>query len=183
MVCPLGRDGQDRPTEWRGTGELHVLAALEDVKRRFRIDSDRIVCTGLSMGGTGTTYLCSRYPDVFAAGIPLASTYSHISLVANLRDVPMFYVHGGKDWPICENRPDPDHQECTASASGNLWMLADARHNVVRGADRVPVDAETAACGSPASHYPSRISRRGHAQWVEIQAIQRWMVRRGGCQH
>ena len=100
VLCPFGADAHGRPTEWRGVGEMHVLAALEDVQRRFRIDPDRIVCTGQSMGGTGTTYLCCRYPDLFAAGIPLASTYGHISLVTNLRHVPMFYVHGGKDWPI-----------------------------------------------------------------------------------
>lgn len=178
VVCPLGRDGQDRPTEWRGTGELHVLAALEDVKRRFRIDSDRIVCTGLSMGGTGTTYLCSRYPDVFAAGIPLASTYSHISLVANLRDVPMFYVHGGKDWPIyAKTGPIPITKEMhRLGYHGSLWMLADAGHNVVReSADRVfqwTLKQQRAA-------HPRHITHRayfpphGRAWWVEIQAIQR----------
>jgi len=79
VLCPLGNDAEGRPTEWRGVGELHVLAALEDVQRRFRIDADRIICTGQSMGGTGTTYLCCRYPDVFAAGIPLASTYGHVA--------------------------------------------------------------------------------------------------------
>ena len=99
VLCPLGNAALNRPTEWRGVGELHVLAAIEDVANRFRIDPERIVCTGQSMGGTGTTYLCCRYPDVFAAGIPLASTYGHVALVANLRDVPMFFVHGAKDWP------------------------------------------------------------------------------------
>ncbi len=100
VLCPRGCDELRRPTEWRGMGELNVLAAIEDACSRFRLDRDRIVCTGQSMGGTGTTYLCCRYPDLFAAGIPLGSTYGHVSLVTNLRHVPMFYVQGEDDWPV-----------------------------------------------------------------------------------
>ncbi len=65
ILCPSEGDPIGRPTEWRGVGELHVMTALEDVCRRFQIDRDRIVLTGQSMGGTGTTYLCCRYPDLF----------------------------------------------------------------------------------------------------------------------
>lgn len=71
ILSPSEGDPLGLPTEWRGVGELHVLRALEDVCRNFKIDRDRIVVTGQSMGGTGTTYLCCRYPDLFAAGIPL----------------------------------------------------------------------------------------------------------------
>ena len=31
VLCPMGNDGLNRPTEWRGTGAIHVLAALEQV--------------------------------------------------------------------------------------------------------------------------------------------------------
>ena len=62
VVCPHGRG----TTEYRGLGENDVLTVLEEVCRRFLIDRDRIVCSGQSMGGTGTTYLCSRYPDLFS---------------------------------------------------------------------------------------------------------------------
>ena len=157
--------------------ELHVLAALDDVKRRFRIDSDRIVCTGLCMGGTGTTYLCSRYPDVFAAGIPLASTYGHISLVTNLRDVPLFHVHGGKDWPIyAKTGSIPITEEMhRLGYHDSLWMLADAGHNVVaQSASAFPVGAGAAARGSSASHHArAYFAPHGRAWSVEIQEIER----------
>ncbi|MCF7838704.1 MAG: hypothetical protein K9N49_08755, partial [Candidatus Marinimicrobia bacterium] len=76
LLCPLGTDEDGLPTEWRGAAELNVLAAIEDAQRRFRIDPERIVCSGQSMGGTGTTYLCCRYPDIFAAG-PRAHVFRH----------------------------------------------------------------------------------------------------------
>ncbi|NLF70388.1 MAG: prolyl oligopeptidase family serine peptidase [Candidatus Anammoximicrobium sp.] len=178
VVCPFGGDAQGRPTEWRGVGELHVLAALEDVQRRFRIDPDRIVCTGQSMGGTGTTYLCCRYPDVFAAGIPLASTYGHISLVTNLRDVPMFYVHGGQDWPIyAKTGPLPITDEMRRLGyNGSLWMIAETGHNTMSvSTERV---LEWALQQKRVAH-PRRITHRayfpphGRAWWVEIQDIER----------
>jgi len=178
VVCPFGGDAQGRPTEWRGVGELHVLAALEDVQRRFRIDPDRIVCTGQSMGGTGTTYLCCRYPDVFAAGIPLASTYGHISLVTNLRDVPMFYVHGGQDWPIyAKTGPLPITDEMRRLGyNGSLWMIAEVGHNTMSVSTERVLDW---ALQQKRVAHPRRITHRayfpphGRAWWVEIQDIER----------
>jgi len=178
VLCPLGADAQGRPTEWRGVGELHLLAALEDVERRFRVDPGRIVCTGQSMGGTGTTYLCCRYPDLFAAGIPLASTYGHISLVANLRHVPMFYVHGGKDWPIyAKTGPIPITEEMRRLGyQGSLWMIPEAPHNTMDvSTERV---MQWAVQQRRVAH-PRHITHRayfpphGRAWWVEIQDIER----------
>lgn len=178
VLCPQGADAQGRPTEWRGVGELHVLAALDDVQRRFRIDPDRIVCTGQSMGGTGTTYLCCRYPDLFAAGIPLASTYGHISLVTNLRDVPMFYVHGAQDWPIyAQTGPIPITEEMRRLGyEGSLWMIAEASHNTMGvSTERV---MEWALQQKRVTH-PRHITHRayfpphGRAWWMEIQDIER----------
>jgi len=178
VLCPYGNDAQDRPTEWTGVGELHVLAALEDAQRRFNIDPERIVCTGQSMGGTGTTYLCCRYPDLFAAGIPLASTYGHLSLVTNLRHVPMFYVHGAKDWPIyAETGPIPITQEMQRLGyNGQLWMIEGAGHNTMDvSTERV---IEWAVKQQRVAH-PRHVTHRayfpahGRAWWVEIQNIAR----------
>ncbi len=178
VLCPLGNDALGRPTEWRGLGEIHVLAAVEDAQRRFRIDAERIVCTGQSMGGTGTTYLCCRYPDVFAAGIPLASTYGHVSLVANLRDVPMFYVHGAKDWPIyAKTGPIPLTEEMQRMGyRGSLWMIPNANHNTMDVSTQRVLD--WAAEQRRVAH-PRHITHRayfpphGRAWWVEIQQIDR----------
>lgn len=54
---------------WR----VEALKALMDeiVADRADVDSQRLYVTGLSMGGYGSWSLLSRYPDYFAAAIPI----------------------------------------------------------------------------------------------------------------
>ncbi|HBJ86245.1 MAG TPA: hypothetical protein DDZ88_20750 [Verrucomicrobiales bacterium] len=178
VLCPLGTDANGLPTEWRGEAEINVLAAIEEVRRRYRIDEERIICTGQSMGGTGTTYLCCRYPDLFAAGIPLASTYGHLSLVTNLRHVPMLYVQGAKDWPIyAATGPIPITQEMQRLGyNGELWMVPDAPHNTMHVSTPRVLDW---ALQQKRVANPGHITHRayfpphGRAWWAEIQQIER----------
>ncbi|MBT3375430.1 MAG: DUF4838 domain-containing protein [Lentisphaerae bacterium] len=171
-VCPHGRG----TTEYRGIGENDVLAVVEEVCKQFLIDPDRIICSGQSMGGTGTTYLCCRYPDVFAAGIPLASTYGHLALVENLRHVPMFYVQGAKDWPVyAKDGPIPitKHME-ELGYDGTLWVVPDQPHNTMTASTERVLDW---ALGQRLIRRPERVTFRtflpihGKAYWTEIQEI------------
>lgn len=178
LLSPLGTDAHGLPTEWRGEAEINAIAAIEDAGKRFKIDPDRIVCTGQSMGGTGTTYLCCRYPDLFAAGVPLASTYGHVSLVANLRNTPMLYVQGGDDWPIyAETGPIPITQEMAKLGyNGELWTVPGASHNTFLESTERVVDW---ALKQRRVAHPKRITQRayfpphGRAWWLEIREIDR----------
>jgi predicted esterase len=176
ILCPSEGDPLGRPTEWRGVGELHVLKSLEDVCRRFQIDQDRIVLTGQSMGGTGTTYLCCRYPDLFAAGIPLASTYGHLTLLENLRHVPMFYVQGADDWPIYA-QDGPIRIVGRLEQLGydaQLWMVPDVGHNTMEITTPQVLDW---ALQQHLVKHPQRVTHRaylpihGRAYWAEISAL------------
>lgn len=176
ILCPSEGDPLKLPTEWRGLGEVNALACLEDVCRRFRIDRDRIVLSGQSMGGTGTTYLCCHYPDLFAAGIPLASTYGHVSLVTNLRHVPMFYVQGEKDWPIyAATGPIPLTKELSRLGyNGSLWMVPGAEHNTMSQSTERVLDW---ALQQRLVKHPLHVTHRtylpihGRAYWTEIQKL------------
>ncbi|QDV24837.1 5'-nucleotidase C-terminal domain-containing protein [Aureliella helgolandensis] len=177
ILCPSEGDPIGRPTEWRGVGELNVLAALQDVCQRFEIDRDRIVLTGQSMGGTGTTYLCCRYPDVFAGGIPLASTYGHLTLLENLRYVPMFYVQGSDDWPIyAQDGPLRIMKRLTQlDYEAELWMVPDVGHNTM--AVSTPRVLDWALQQRLVKH-PRHVTHRaylpihGRAHWLEIVSLQ-----------
>lgn len=172
VVCPHGRG----TTEYRGIGENDVLTVIEQVCRRFKIDEDRIVCSGQSMGGTGTTYLCCRYPDLFAGGAPLASTYGHIALVENLRHVPMLYVQGAKDWRIyAKDGPIPITKRMEELGyNGRLWMIADQPHNTMEVSTGPVLDW---ALEQRLVRHPKRVTFRaympihGRAYWTEIQEI------------
>ena len=48
--------------------ERRLLAYLEYFESKYPIDKTRVYVQGGSMGGTGTTSLCLRYPKIFAAG-------------------------------------------------------------------------------------------------------------------
>lgn len=52
---------------YRWAGETDVFEAIEDVCRRYRIDRERIVLRGMSMGASGTWHLGLKHPDRFAA--------------------------------------------------------------------------------------------------------------------
>lgn len=54
---------------WWDPAELGTL--LDAVEREYRVDPDRVVVTGLSMGGYGTWALAEAFPERFAAIAPV----------------------------------------------------------------------------------------------------------------
>jgi len=52
---------------YRWAGETDVFEAIESACRNYRIDRDRIVLRGMSMGASGTWHLGLKHPDYFVA--------------------------------------------------------------------------------------------------------------------
>ena len=82
------------------TSEEAVLALLEHVQGEYRIDADRIVITGFSLGGMGTWYFASRHAEMFSAAIPMASR----PMIADgsgpdRAAVQRFEEEGSVEWP------------------------------------------------------------------------------------
>jgi predicted esterase len=63
LLLPFGRSN----TDFLSIGEVDVLRALEEMKKRYPIDETRIYLAGYSMGGSGVWTMLSHYPGVFAA--------------------------------------------------------------------------------------------------------------------
>ena len=81
-----------------------LLALLEDITRKYRVDTNRIYLTGLSMGGYGTWSLGIAHPNKFAAIAPICGGGETIPiLIANtakkeqLKSLPVWAFHGAKD--------------------------------------------------------------------------------------
>ncbi|HEX5271610.1 MAG TPA: prolyl oligopeptidase family serine peptidase [Gemmataceae bacterium] len=51
-------------------GEVDLFEALENVKKHYPIDEDRLVVRGFSMGGAAVWHFAVHYPSVFAAAAP-----------------------------------------------------------------------------------------------------------------
>jgi len=80
--------------------EEGVLALLEHVRDEYRIDVDRVVVTGFSLGGMGTWYFASRYPELFSAAISMAGVpVIASSTESGGRSVQRFVESGSFDWP------------------------------------------------------------------------------------
>jgi predicted esterase len=62
LLMPYGRSN----TEFMGIGEKDVLDTIGFTSREYRIDSDRVVLAGMSMGGSGAYAIACHYPDRFA---------------------------------------------------------------------------------------------------------------------
>jgi pimeloyl-ACP methyl ester carboxylesterase len=84
---------------YQGIPEKDVYDVLNDVKKRFSVDEDRIYLTGLSMGGGGTLWIGLTRPDLWAALAPVcpappAGTEQYTS---NALNIPMHFYHGDQD--------------------------------------------------------------------------------------
>jgi predicted peptidase len=79
--------------------EAAVLALLDHVRGEYRIDPDRLVVTGFSLGGMGTWYFASRHAEMFSAAIPMAS----VPMIAISSEpgsaVQRFTEAGSVEWP------------------------------------------------------------------------------------
>jgi len=91
MVAPDALDGG--PWETRQNEEA-VLWLLDSVMRSYRIDRGKVIVTGFSMGGAGTWHFAGKYPDRFAAAVPVAGRPP--ATAAGWR-VPVFAVHSRSD--------------------------------------------------------------------------------------
>lgn len=72
---------------YRWAGETDVLEAMDDVRRRFRIDDRRITLRGFSMGGAGAWHLGMHHPAVWSsvgAGAGFCDTIHHLNLTEPL---------------------------------------------------------------------------------------------------
>jgi predicted peptidase len=63
------------------------------------VDTNRIYITGLSMGGFGAFDAISRYPDLFAAAVPVCGG-GDVTKAALISHIPMWIFHGAKDGAV-----------------------------------------------------------------------------------
>ena len=97
---------------YRFAGETDVFEAMNDVKRRFRIDEDRIILHGFSMGGAGAWHLGMHHPSVWSSVGPGAGFVD-------------FYRYQKKDPDNPEQRlPEPQHTTLTIYDTVNYALNA-----------------------------------------------------------
>lgn len=94
VACPKGR----KPTSmYVGDAERDVMDVIEEMKRAYRIDPDRIYLTGHSMGGFGTWSIAINHPGMFAALAPIAGGVTNPASMSKIAHIPQLVIHGDKD--------------------------------------------------------------------------------------
>jgi predicted peptidase len=73
-----------------------ALAVLDDVLANYKTDRDRVVVTGLSMGGSGTWDIATAHPDRFAALAPICGQ-GRTEMTKTLKSLPTWVVCGDAD--------------------------------------------------------------------------------------
>lgn len=104
--CPAGMAWSNVERERGNTGmklkdtpsrPMELLRMLIDtLKTKLPVDPKRIYITGLSMGGFGTYDAIERYPDLFAAAVPVCGG-GDTSRAASIAKIPIWIFHGAED--------------------------------------------------------------------------------------
>jgi predicted peptidase len=81
-----------------------LIALLDDLLKRHKIDPRRVYLTGMSMGAYGVWELAVQYPERFAAVVPICGGGSPLPLllqdgpkIRQLKRLPVWAFHGAKD--------------------------------------------------------------------------------------
>lgn len=76
--------------------ETAIVDMINELIANYPIDKDRIYIIGISMGGIATYDLACRYPDLFAAAVPICGAVNPDRLI-NARNVNFMIFHGEED--------------------------------------------------------------------------------------
>lgn len=76
-----------------------VVELIRSLEMTEAVDPSRIYVTGQSMGGVGTWGAAARYPDVFAAAVPVCGAWD-VADAPKMTRVPIWAFHGEQDGTV-----------------------------------------------------------------------------------
>ena len=79
--------------------QSQVIGLVTLATKYWKIDPNRVVVMGYSNGGNGSWFFAETQPELFSAGIPMASSYNTTGLDGQPRKIetPLYVIHGEKD--------------------------------------------------------------------------------------
>ena len=97
-----------------------AMQALDQTIKEFNGDPKRIYLTGISMGGYGAWYLSTKYPDRFAAVVPVCGGILPSPSVTSVRQLPQ--TVGSKE---------PYKVAAKAAQSIPIWIFHGEKDDVI----------------------------------------------------
>jgi len=109
-------------------GEVDIFESIAAMERRFKVDPDRVLLRGFSLGGAAAWHIALQYPDRWAAAEVGAGTYPGRLMYAATpfpayQDGPLHIYENIIDWalnayslPLAGHDGDNDNQVATVGA-------------------------------------------------------------------
>jgi glyoxylase-like metal-dependent hydrolase (beta-lactamase superfamily II)/dienelactone hydrolase len=145
---------------WTQDAYIELIAkAAMTLPMEAPIDANRIYITGLSMGGMGTWKAISKYPQLFAAAMPICGAGDPFA-VRNAVDVPVWAFHAADD-PVVKAYGYQENALLSKTV-GSRWLV-----NSLRGAGNRNVRYTEYPAG-----YMASLGLGGHASWIPAYADQ-----------
>jgi len=96
---------QSQKRTWKADSDdsKRALQILEVVQKEFKTDPKRVYLTGLSMGGYGTWSLATKYPDKWAAMVPICGGGDPAE-ADKIKNIPCWCFHGDSDTAVKVDR-------------------------------------------------------------------------------
>ncbi len=131
-VFPQAEDTKGRIlTEWSPDAPdgARALKILETVEKTYRVDPQRRIVTGWSMGGYGTWLMAAAKPDFWSAIVPISGG-GDPAIAKTIKDIPVWCCHGAKDpvVKVAESRQMIDALRA-AGAKPHYTEYPDAEHD------------------------------------------------------
>lgn len=104
ILCPSYPAG----AWWSLKAEEMLFGLIQNTKRQYPVDHNRVFLAGLSNGAIGAYMIGMFYPDRFAGIVPIAGaiTDRYLNFLVNLKNTPIYSIQGTQDpiFPIQYSR-------------------------------------------------------------------------------
>ncbi|MDZ7316993.1 MAG: prolyl oligopeptidase family serine peptidase [candidate division KSB1 bacterium] len=140
---------------------LAVVDLLDSLVAAYSIDADRLYVTGLSMGGYGTWDLITRWPDKFAAAVPMSGG-GDSTRADRIKHLPIWAFHGQVD-----NTVPPQGSRQMIQALERRGRQAVYTHCRVNDCTGLSDDEIAAAVAGGATLLYTEWKGKSHVMWAE----------------
>jgi len=89
---------QSQKRTWKADSDdaQRALDIVAEVQKAYKVDAKRLYLTGLSMGGYGTWSLAVKYPERWAAIVPVCG-WGDPKQAEKIKSIPCWCFHGDQD--------------------------------------------------------------------------------------
>ncbi|HWB65403.1 MAG TPA: peptidase [Mycobacteriales bacterium] len=126
-VTPLGRGPDGNYWDY---AELDFWQVWHAVAKAYRLNPNRTILSGYSMGGIGTNSLAMAHPDLFAKAVSLAGGIGTDPSVVNLRWIPTYLAGGLADELVPVTLEAAEANQLAALGNRFRWLLYPATDHI-----------------------------------------------------